>query len=82
VTYVSRMQCVQAAIDNQLTEMAIAAPERKVGLVQFSSEVNIYGDGVKQNQVVAGDKLLNYDYLRDVGFQCGGEMMQKTISQS
>jgi len=33
VTYISRMQCVQAAVDNQLTEMATGAPERKVGLV-------------------------------------------------
>jgi hypothetical protein len=45
VTYISRMQCVQAAIDSQLTEMAVGAPERKIGLVCFNHEVSIIGDG-------------------------------------
>ena len=62
-TYVSRMQCVQAAIDSQIKEMHSGAPDRKLGIVTFNHEVTIIGDGSKDPQVVAGDKLYNYDYL-------------------
>ena len=47
VTYVSRMQCVQSAIDAMLVDMQKATPDRKVGLVAFSGEVNVIGDGSK-----------------------------------
>jgi hypothetical protein len=42
------MQCVQAAIDNQITEMSKAAPDRKLGIVTFNHEVTIIGDGSKE----------------------------------
>jgi len=45
VTYVSRMQCLQAAIDQQITDMSNGATERKLGIVSFNNEVTIYGDG-------------------------------------
>lgn len=67
MTYISRMQCVQAAIDNQISEMSKGAPERKLGIVTFNHEVTIYGDGSKAPQVVTGDKLFNYEYLLDNG---------------
>jgi hypothetical protein len=51
------MQCVQAAIDNQLSEMAVGAPDRKIGLVTFNHEVTVIGDGSKIPQTIAGDKL-------------------------
>lgn len=48
MTYISRMQCVQAAIDNQIQQMAHEAPERKLGIVTFNHEVTILGDGTKE----------------------------------
>lgn len=39
VTYVSRLQSVQAAIDHQLQEMTKEFPNRRVALVTFSNEV-------------------------------------------
>jgi hypothetical protein len=45
-TYVSRMQCMKAAIDTQIKDMEKACPERKVGLVTFNNDVTIYGDGI------------------------------------
>lgn len=63
ITYVSRMQCMQAAIDNQIGEMAKGAPERKLGIVTFNHEVAIIGDGSRDPQIIAGDKLHNYEYL-------------------
>jgi len=45
VTYVSRMQCVQSAIENMLKDLQKACPNKKVGLVTFCGDVCIYGDG-------------------------------------
>jgi len=39
VTYISRLQSVQAAIDHQLMEMSKEFPNRRVALVTFSNEV-------------------------------------------
>jgi len=45
---ISRLQCVQLAVDSQIAAMAKNNPGRKVALVQFSSAVNaIGGNGVK-----------------------------------
>jgi len=63
VTYVSRLQCVQAAIESQLETLKLAHPNARVGLVVFSSEVIIIGDGTKDPIVIAGDKLNHYDTL-------------------
>jgi hypothetical protein len=62
-TYVSRLQCVQSAIDSQLGEMKKNNPDRKIGLVTFNNEVSIIGDGTKDPVTVAGDKLSNYEFL-------------------
>lgn len=36
VTYVSRMQCLQAAISQQIQDIGNGATDRKVGLVSFN----------------------------------------------
>ena len=48
VTYVSRMQCLQAAIDQQISDMQNGAHDRKLGIVSFNDQVSIYGDGQKE----------------------------------
>lgn len=63
MTYVSRLQCVQSAIDSQLGEMKKNNPDRKIGLVTFNNEVTVIGDGTKDPVTVAGDKLFNYEFL-------------------
>ena len=45
MTYVSRIQCVKAAIDSQIDDMANGAGARKIGIVTFNHEVSIIGDG-------------------------------------
>lgn len=67
ITYVSRLQCVQAAIDNQIADMSNGAPDRKLGIVTFNHEVTVIGDGSKEPHVIAGDKLYNYDFLLENG---------------
>ena len=43
------------------------AKDRKLGLVTFNHEVSIIGDGSEDPQIIAGDKLDNYDFLVDNG---------------
>lgn len=47
--------------------MANGAESRKVGIVTFNNEVNIIGDGAQDSQLITGDKLNDFDYLRDNG---------------
>ena len=37
-TYISRLQCVQAAIDSQIQKMKTEYPNRKMGLVTFNND--------------------------------------------
>lgn len=67
MTYVSRIQCVKAAIDSQVSDMANGAAQRKVGIVAFNHEVQVIGDGTKDSQTISGDKLNNFDYLKENG---------------
>ena len=45
VTYVSRLQCMQAALSSQIEALARIYPNKRVGVVTFASDVVIYGDG-------------------------------------
>eukprot|EP00727_Mastigamoeba_balamuthi_P003938 m51a1_g13541 putative type a von willebrand factor domain-containing protein (466) ;mRNA; f:261-2200 len=63
VTYVSRLQAVQGAIDAQLAALARDHPTRTVGLVAFNSEVTVLGDGTQESRTIAGDKLGDYEAL-------------------
>ncbi|KAH3747910.1 hypothetical protein DPMN_182345 [Dreissena polymorpha] len=69
VTYISRLQAVQAAIDHQLHEMNRAFPNRRVGLVTFSNEVTVYGDGKADPVSIVGDKLTKSETLREIADQ-------------
>lgn len=66
VTYISRIQCVQAAVGAQMDLLAKDHPNKRVGLVSFSSDVLITGDGKQEAKVVAGDRLHDYDSLMAV----------------
>ena len=82
VTYVSRIQCVQAAVENQLMQVAEGAPQRKVGIVTFNHEVQVIGDATKDPQTIAGDKLQNYDWLAENGTKEGEARLQNPIEQT
>jgi hypothetical protein len=71
VTYVSRLQCVQAAIESQLEMMANQTPNARVALVTFNRDVTIYGDCISTSSpiVVSGDKLNSYEQLVAIGEQ-------------
>jgi hypothetical protein len=62
-TYVSRLQGVQAAVESQITKLAIENPAQKIAIVTFSDEVNIYCDGSSNVTTIAGDPLWNSEAL-------------------
>ena len=57
---ISRLQCVQLAVDSQIAAMAKDNPGRKVGLVQFSNSVNAIGSsGVRVT--VPSDRFTDFE---------------------
>jgi hypothetical protein len=81
-TYVSRLQCVQSAIDSQLGEMKKNNPDRKIGLVTFNNEVTVIGDGTKEPVIVTGDKLQSYEFLLKNGVETASTLLQKQIKDT
>jgi len=82
VTYVSRLQCVQSALEAQIKVVKEEFPNRKIGLVTFNSDVSIYGDGSKEPVTVTGDKLNNFQTLLDTGVEQGGQRLVKPIKDT
>lgn len=82
VTYVSRMQCLQAAIDQQIKDMGNGASDRKLGLVSFNNEVTVVGDGASDPQIITGDKLFDYDFLIENGQKQGKDRLNHTINKT
>jgi len=77
VTWVSRLQCVKAAIEAQLLEMAQTYPNRRVGIVTFNSEVSVHGDGSQSTHIITGDKLSNFEVCKKEG----GDLFETFLSQ-
>ena len=74
-TYVSRIQCVKAAIETQIQDMSKGANKRKVGIVTFNNEVTVIGDGSKNPQTITGDKLDDIEFLKNNGKAQGAERL-------
>jgi len=62
VHYVSRLQCVQAAVSDQIEKMAKSTPSKRVVIITFSNDVTVHLAGGVQH-VITGDKLHDWDYL-------------------
>jgi len=80
--WISRKQCVLAAIETQLTEMKKSHPKRKVGVVAFNNDVILYGDGSADPVVIAGDKLGKKDVCLSIGAESSASHMSRAISES
>ena len=81
-TYVSRIQCVKAAIETQIQDMSKGASQRKVGVVTFNNEVTVIGDGSKNPQTITGDKLDDIEFLKANGKAQGAERLQKNVGET
>lgn len=67
VTYISRLQALQAAVDHQLGEMAKEFPDRRIALVTFSCDVCVIGDGTGEVVTATGSKLQDKEELARIG---------------
>jgi len=81
-TFITRKQCVLAAIENQLIDMKGEFPNRKVGLVTFDNDVSVIGDGKEVPEIVTGDKLYKYDILEQIGADAGKKLVTSTVKES
>lgn len=78
VTHVSRLQCVQAAVSQQIEQLFARAPNTKVGLVTFSDEVKILGDGTMDVNIT-GDRLSSFADLKEIA---GNIRIARPVSKS
>ncbi len=79
--YVSRLQCVKAAVDTHLERLARTHPSKRVLLITFNNEVTVYGDGSAAPTTIAGDKLRDLDGLLAAGAALHTQALQP-ISRS
>ena len=77
VTYVSRLQCLQAAIESNFNQLLKEAPNRKVGFVTFNNEIIAYGDCSKDPVKINGNNLNNFEFI-----QTTAESSQHIITRS
>jgi len=81
VSYISRLQCVQAAIESQLETFQSQFPNKRVVLVEFNNDVTVHISKEKKF-TIAGDKLNNKPYLQTVGSEIVNNLdLTKTVSE-
>ena len=67
VTWISRMESLQAAVDTHLAKLVHSEPNKRVSIVTFSDDVTVMGDGRMVPVTIAGDKLSNSKAVIDIG---------------
>lgn len=82
-TFISRKQCVFAAVEDQIVEMSKEFPNKQVGVITFNDEVNVIGDGSQQETlVIAGDRLQIYDEIVQATNGNAQRLMSQPISKT
>ena len=81
LTYVSRLECVQAAIESQLQALCSLSPHLKVGIIAFNSEIRIIGDG-SHEEILAGDKLDDFEGLQLFCRERTGQFVSREIRET
>jgi len=79
VSFVSRLQCVQSAVETKIEKIYRESPSKRVGIITFSSEVTLLGDCKQEPHIVAGDKLYSWDQLQEAG---ASFTIERNISES
>ncbi|KAH3766543.1 circularly permutated Ras protein 1 [Pelomyxa schiedti] len=82
VTHVSRLQCLQAAIEAQIKRLAQERPDSRVGIIAFSNEVRVFGDCGSSEQVVAGDRLCSWAELNSVSSGGGVFALGRSVKEA
>eukprot|EP01125_Pyxidicula_operculata_P001982 TRINITY_DN11969_c0_g1_i1.p1 TRINITY_DN11969_c0_g1~~TRINITY_DN11969_c0_g1_i1.p1 ORF type:complete len:1016 (-),score=296.96 TRINITY_DN11969_c0_g1_i1:118-3165(-) len=82
VTYISRLESVQTAVEAQLIDLQQQHPNKRVALVSFSNDVIIYSDGVGVPTVLSGEKLYSMEELQKVSKWASSSLSSTTKQQS
>jgi len=80
ISYVSRLQCVQAAVSSQIEQLVKEHPKKRLVIVTFNNDVTVYLPG-NVSHVITGDKLDQYDFLINLGNQLANQL-QTNIENS
>ncbi len=64
IKHISRLESVQVAIEDSLTKLEQNSPDKRVGLVSFNQDVNVYGDGKMEFARINGQDLENKSRLK------------------
>merc|ERR1712130_433664 len=54
----------------QIENISKTKKNTKVGVVTFSDDVTVIGDGMGKHEIITGDKLKNLDKLKEIGSEC------------
>ncbi|KAF2072511.1 hypothetical protein CYY_006178 [Polysphondylium violaceum] len=65
--YISRLDCVKMGIDSQLDDFYKEVPNKKVGIVTFSSTVTVIGDGLGLPAAIPSDAINSLSKLIEHG---------------
>mmetsp|Transcript_20733 Transcript_20733/g.18143 ORF Transcript_20733/g.18143 Transcript_20733/m.18143 type:complete len:342 (+) Transcript_20733:47-1072(+) len=80
--YVSRRECVEAAVRTQLKEMGEKYPNRKAGLVMFGSNIELAGDGVKPSIFLPNSDKHDFDKCLSFGINASFKHLTGTIQKN
>lgn len=82
VTYITRLQAMIAAVDQQIEDMSVGFPERRVGIVTFNNQVTVLGDGSKDPCLLDSDLLSDFDSLVEKGEDLAETMLSQPVSST
>ena len=80
-SYISRMECVQIAIENNILELVKTSPKVKVGLVTFGTNVEVLGDCMSNRLVLKTADVNNEEKIINLGEE-NTNLFKHNISQS
>ncbi|KAL4491824.1 hypothetical protein ABPG72_006079 [Tetrahymena utriculariae] len=80
--FISRKQCVLAAIQQQMEDLAENQPNKKIGLIIFNNEVTIYGSGFAEPVVITGDKLYRTEEIYQIAAESSQRLFNLPVKQS
>ncbi|KAJ3448829.1 hypothetical protein M0812_01314 [Anaeramoeba flamelloides] len=67
--WVSRLQCLQIAVGNQIESLQREFPNTNVVLVTFNNEVEIKGNNIDASVIIKGEDLEKFERLQEIGEQ-------------
>ncbi|MCQ2820495.1 MAG: hypothetical protein MJ252_24795 [archaeon] len=80
-TYITRMECVKIAIENNLKKILKDSPKTKVGFVLFGTDLEVRGDCLSNRLMVPSKNLGSEQKIRDMGIE-NSNLLNHPITES